>query len=66
MPNPSRPFAGLEKVDFTGLRLRLVDAENQVREAAHCWQQLPLQQCVLQLLVIVSVYCVLPVNSADV
>lgn len=30
MPNPSRPFAGLEKVDFTGLRLRLVDAENQI------------------------------------
>lgn len=30
-PNLRRPFAGLESVDFTGLRLRLVDAENQVR-----------------------------------
>ncbi|KAF6266808.1 mitochondrial ribosomal protein L13 [Scenedesmus sp. NREL 46B-D3] len=30
MPDPRRPFAGLEKVDFTGLRLRLIDAENQI------------------------------------
>lgn len=29
-PSLARPFAGLESVDFTGLRLRLVDAENQV------------------------------------
>lgn len=29
-PNLARPFAGLESVDFTGLRLRLIDAENQV------------------------------------
>eukprot|EP00879_Flechtneria_rotunda_P016929 GHRR01017723.1.p1 GENE.GHRR01017723.1~~GHRR01017723.1.p1 ORF type:complete len:256 (+),score=95.85 GHRR01017723.1:288-1055(+) len=30
MRNPTRPFAGLEQVDFTGLRMRLVDAESQV------------------------------------
>ncbi|KAF8072848.1 rplM [Scenedesmus sp. PABB004] len=29
-PNPARPFAGLERVDFTGLRMRLIDADNQV------------------------------------
>jgi hypothetical protein len=28
--NPARPFAGLERVDFTGLRLRLINADNQV------------------------------------
>ena len=37
MYNPGRPFAGLERVDFTGLRMRLIDAENEVlgRLAAH-------------------------------
>jgi len=29
-PNLARPFAGLETVDFTGLRLRLIDADSQV------------------------------------
>jgi hypothetical protein len=32
-PNLRRPFAGLESVDFTGLRLRLIDAENQVGDS---------------------------------
>lgn len=46
MPNLNRPFAGLEKVDFTGLRMRLINADNQVGQqhqrlagAAHCSAQ---------------------------
>eukprot|EP00775_Hariotina_reticulata_P010284 gene10284-10443_t len=30
MPNLRRPFAGLESVDFTGLRMRFIDADQQI------------------------------------